>query len=65
VLGGFHLAPHKEDYVRETVMALKAIEPDYVIPMHCTGEPFYEIAKSEMPKQLLRAYTGTRFAFNA
>jgi 7,8-dihydropterin-6-yl-methyl-4-(beta-D-ribofuranosyl)aminobenzene 5'-phosphate synthase len=65
VLGGFHLAPHKEDYVRETVMALKAIGPDYVIPMHCTGELFYDIAKSEMPKQLLRAYTGTRFVFSA
>ena len=65
VLGGFHLAPHKEEYVRETVMALKAIEPDYVIPMHCTGEPFYEIAERELPKQLLRAYTGTRFVFNA
>jgi 7,8-dihydropterin-6-yl-methyl-4-(beta-D-ribofuranosyl)aminobenzene 5'-phosphate synthase len=65
VLGGFHLAPHKEDYVRETVMALKAIDPDYVIPMHCTGEPFYDIAKGELPKQLLRAYTGTRFVFNA
>jgi 7,8-dihydropterin-6-yl-methyl-4-(beta-D-ribofuranosyl)aminobenzene 5'-phosphate synthase len=65
VLGGFHLAPHKEDYVRETVMVLKAIDPDYVIPMHCTGEPFYDIAKRELPKQLLRAYTGTRFVFNA
>ena len=65
VVGGFHLAPHKEEYVRETVMALKAIEPDYVIPMHCTGEPFYEIAERELPKQLLRAYTGTRFVFNA
>jgi len=65
VVGGFHLAPHKEEYVRETVMALKAIEPDYVIPMHCTGESFYEIAERELPKQLLRAYTGTRFVFNA
>ena len=65
VLGGFHLAPHKEDYVRETVRALKEIKPDYVVPMHCTGERFYEIAKSELPEQLLRAYTGTRFVFNA
>jgi 7,8-dihydropterin-6-yl-methyl-4-(beta-D-ribofuranosyl)aminobenzene 5'-phosphate synthase len=65
VLGGFHLAPHKEDYVRETVRALKEINPDYIVPMHCTGERFYEIAKSELPEQLLRAYTGTRFVFNA
>jgi 7,8-dihydropterin-6-yl-methyl-4-(beta-D-ribofuranosyl)aminobenzene 5'-phosphate synthase len=65
VIGGFHLAPYKEDYVRETVSLLKEIDVDYVIPLHCTGEPFYEIAKAEMPAKLLRSYTGTRFVFNA
>lgn len=65
VIGGFHLAPHKEDYVRETVFALKDIDPNYIIPMHCTGEPFYEIARKEMPEKVLRAYTGTRFVFHA
>jgi 7,8-dihydropterin-6-yl-methyl-4-(beta-D-ribofuranosyl)aminobenzene 5'-phosphate synthase len=65
VMGGFHLAPYKEDYVRETIASLKEINPDYIIPMHCTGEPFWEIAKAEMPAKLLRAYTGTRFAFDA
>jgi 7,8-dihydropterin-6-yl-methyl-4-(beta-D-ribofuranosyl)aminobenzene 5'-phosphate synthase len=65
VIGGFHLAPHKEDYVRETIASLREIDPDYVIPMHCTGEPFWEIAKAEMPSKLLRAYTGTRFVFDA
>jgi 7,8-dihydropterin-6-yl-methyl-4-(beta-D-ribofuranosyl)aminobenzene 5'-phosphate synthase len=65
VIGGFHLAPYKEDYVRETIASLKEIDLDYVIPLHCTGEPFYEIAKSEMPAKLLRSYTGTRFVFSA
>ena len=65
VIGGFHLAPYKEDYVRETIAAMKAIDPEYVVPLHCTGEPFYEIAKAEMPSKLLRSYTGTRFVFNA
>ncbi|HYG91455.1 MAG TPA: MBL fold metallo-hydrolase [Azospirillum sp.] len=65
VIGGFHLAPYKEDYVRETVASLREIDPDYVIPLHCTGEPFYEIAKAEMPGKLLRSYTGTRFVFTA
>jgi 7,8-dihydropterin-6-yl-methyl-4-(beta-D-ribofuranosyl)aminobenzene 5'-phosphate synthase len=65
VIGGFHLAPYGEEYVRETVRSLKEIDPDYVIPMHCTGEPFYEIAKAEMPTKLLRADTGTRFVFDA
>jgi 7,8-dihydropterin-6-yl-methyl-4-(beta-D-ribofuranosyl)aminobenzene 5'-phosphate synthase len=65
VIGGFHLAPYEEEYVRKTVISLKEIDPDYVIPMHCTGEPFYEIAKVEMPTKLLRAHTGTRFVFDA
>ena len=65
VMGGFHLAPYKEDYVRETIASLKEIDPDYVIPMHCTGEPFWELARTEIPTKLLRAYTGTRFVFDA
>ena len=63
VIGGFHLAPYKEDYVRETITELKEINLDYVIPLHCSGEPFYEMAKAEMPTKLLRSYTGTRFVF--
>jgi 7,8-dihydropterin-6-yl-methyl-4-(beta-D-ribofuranosyl)aminobenzene 5'-phosphate synthase len=63
VIGGFHLAPYKEDYVRETIKALQDIDLDYLIPLHCTGEPFYAIAKVEMPTKLLRSYTGTRFVF--
>jgi 7,8-dihydropterin-6-yl-methyl-4-(beta-D-ribofuranosyl)aminobenzene 5'-phosphate synthase len=65
VIGGFHLAPYKEDYVRDTITALKGMDVDYVIPLHCTGEPFYEMAKAEMPNKLLRSYTGTRFIFAA
>lgn len=65
VIGGFHLAPYKDDYVRETVGSLKELNARYVIPLHCTGEPFYEIAKAEMPTKLIRSYTGTRFVFDA
>jgi 7,8-dihydropterin-6-yl-methyl-4-(beta-D-ribofuranosyl)aminobenzene 5'-phosphate synthase len=65
VIGGFHLAPYKEDYVRDTVAALKQIDLDYLIPLHCTGEPFYEMAKAEMPAKLLRSYTGSRFVFGS
>jgi len=49
VMGGFHLAPFKEDYVRQTIAGLKEIDPDYVVPMHCTGEPFWDLARAEMP----------------
>ena len=65
VVGGFHLAPQKEDYVRETVAALKEINPDYVIPMHCTGEVFIEVVRNEMPNKFIRSYTGSRYTFGA
>jgi 7,8-dihydropterin-6-yl-methyl-4-(beta-D-ribofuranosyl)aminobenzene 5'-phosphate synthase len=63
VIGGFHLAPYKEDYVRQTIAALREMDIDYVVPLHCTGEMFYELARVEMPAKLLRSYTGTRFVF--
>lgn len=63
VMGGFHLAPHPLDYLRETVAALKDINPDYLIPMHCSGEPFIAIAMQEMPGKVLRSSTGSRFLF--
>src|SRR5262249_22057482 len=64
VIGGFHLAPYAEDYVHQTITALKEMDIDYVIPLHCSGEVFYELAKAEMPTKLLRSYTGTRFMFD-
>lgn len=64
VLGGFHLAPYKEDYVRQTIAELKDIDPGYLIPMHCAGEPFCDITRSAMPGKVLRSQTGTRFVFS-
>ena len=64
-MGGFHLAPFPEDYLRQVITGLKDIDPDYVVPMHCSGEPFGDLARAEMPNKFLRAYTGTRFVFTA
>jgi len=63
ILGGFHLMPMSEDYVRSSVAALKEFDPDYLIPMHCTGTLFYEVAKRELPGRVLLSSTGTRFVF--
>ena len=63
VLGGFHLAPHPPEYVGETVKTLKEIDPDYVIPMHCTGETFLAMAQQEMPGKVIRSSTGSRYMF--
>lgn len=63
MIGGFHWAPYPEDYVRRTIAALKGMDVEHVIPLHCTGDLLYEIGKAEIPDRLIRAYTGTRLAF--
>lgn len=63
VLGGFHLAPHQQDYVRKTVLALKELDPDVIVPMHCTGEAFMDICARELPGKIVRSYTGSCYVF--
>jgi 7,8-dihydropterin-6-yl-methyl-4-(beta-D-ribofuranosyl)aminobenzene 5'-phosphate synthase len=43
---------------------LKEVDPTYVVPLHCSGEPFTDLVKAELPMKLLRAYTGTRLVFD-
>ena len=65
VLGGFHLAPHPPEYLRQTAEALREVNPDWLIPMHCSGEPFIAIAQQVLGEKVLRSSTGTRFTFGA
>ena len=64
IIGGFHLAPYPPDYLAETLSAIKEIDPDYLVPLHCTGEPFFELAKRELGPKVIRGYTGTRLDFS-
>ncbi|MBV9815005.1 MAG: MBL fold metallo-hydrolase [Alphaproteobacteria bacterium] len=63
VLGGFHLGVAPPDYVEHTIAELKALQPDVVIPMHCTGRHFIAKMRTEMPGQLVDWNTGSRFTF--
>ena len=63
VLGGFHLGVAPPDYVEHTIAELKAMKPDVVIPMHCTGRAFIAKMREEMPGQLVDWNTGSRFTF--
>jgi 7,8-dihydropterin-6-yl-methyl-4-(beta-D-ribofuranosyl)aminobenzene 5'-phosphate synthase len=63
VIGGFHLSPAPESYVVQAVQALKEINPDYVVPMHCSGAGFTRVVQREMPDKLIISYTGSRYIF--
>jgi 7,8-dihydropterin-6-yl-methyl-4-(beta-D-ribofuranosyl)aminobenzene 5'-phosphate synthase len=63
VLGGFHLGVAPPDYVEHTIAELKALTPDVVIPMHCTGRNFTAKMRTEVPEQPVDWNTGSRFTF--
>lgn len=63
VVGGFHLAPAPDEVVQKTVEAFKVINPDYIIPMHCTGLNTIIAIHREIPKKLVMPSTGTRVIF--
>ena len=65
VMGGFHLVrPRTDDEARRTVAEFKELNPDYIIPMHCTGEVFIAEALRVMPQKVVRPYVGNRFTFS-
>ena len=64
VLRGFHLGVAPPDHVEHTIAELKALTPDVVIPMHCTGRSFIARTRAEMPEQLVDWNTGSRFTFS-
>src|SRR5262245_49135804 len=65
IVGGFHLAPAPDETVTKTIVAFKAINPDYIIPMHCTGLNTIIAIHQTMPQKLVMPSTGTRVVFGA
>jgi 7,8-dihydropterin-6-yl-methyl-4-(beta-D-ribofuranosyl)aminobenzene 5'-phosphate synthase len=62
-MGGFHLTGAKEELIRRTVADVKAIAPDYIVPMHCTGFEATGVFAKEMPDQFILNTVGTRYVF--
>jgi 7,8-dihydropterin-6-yl-methyl-4-(beta-D-ribofuranosyl)aminobenzene 5'-phosphate synthase len=65
VVGGFHLGPAPPDYLNQVVGEIKKLEPDVVIPMHCSGNNFIQAVRQQMPDKLLVSTTGCLITFGA
>ncbi len=65
VVGGFHLAPAPDEIVAKTVAAFGTLDPDYIVPMHCTGVNTIIALERELPRKLVLPSTGTRLLFGA
>jgi len=64
VMGGFHLTGKNMDPVIEkTIDNLKAINPEYIVPIHCTGRKAILAIEKEMPGKFLLNMAGTKLTF--
>ena len=65
VVGGFHLAPAPDEIVAKTIAAFREIDPDYIMPAHCSGLNTIIAVHQAMPRKLIMPSTGTRVIFGA
>jgi 7,8-dihydropterin-6-yl-methyl-4-(beta-D-ribofuranosyl)aminobenzene 5'-phosphate synthase len=64
IVGGFHLVPPQTTaQALETVAMMQAINPDYIIPGHCSGDVFVAAASRAMPDRIIRSVVGARYRF--
>jgi 7,8-dihydropterin-6-yl-methyl-4-(beta-D-ribofuranosyl)aminobenzene 5'-phosphate synthase len=63
VLGGFHLSGENEKLIDPTIREMKAINPSYIAPMHCTGWKAINRFAQEMPERFILNSVGTTYIF--
>jgi len=64
-MGGFHLFPAPDDYVAKTVAEFKALDPEVIIPMHCSGPTLVAMLRTELADRIITSATGTEYVFGA
>ena len=63
ILGGFHLAPAKDDEIERTIDEIARLQPKLVSPSHCTGFQAITRFSTRMPDQFVQGVVGTTYLF--
>ncbi|RPI43821.1 MAG: MBL fold metallo-hydrolase [Betaproteobacteria bacterium] len=61
IIGGFHLSGAPEERIRKTVEDVAALDPDFVVPMHCTGIETIDALSERLPRKVIYNSAGTRY----
>ena len=65
IMGGFHLSGLNADLlIDQTIASLIEIDPDYIIPTHCTGRTAIQRIEEAMPEKFLLNMSGTTIVFD-
>jgi Metal-dependent hydrolases of the beta-lactamase superfamily II len=66
VIGGFHLSGQDyEDSIPLTIAELKRVDPQYIVPCHCTGWKATNKIIDTMPEKFIQSSVGSTFYFDA
>ena len=65
LVGGFHLGPAPKDYLEQVVGEIRELNPDVIVPMHCSGTNFIQTVQRNLPDRLIESSTGSRLTFQA
>ena len=63
IIGGFHLAPAKDEEISKTIEYIKKEKPTYVIPTHCSGFQAISNFAQEMPDEFIEGVVGATYNF--
>jgi 7,8-dihydropterin-6-yl-methyl-4-(beta-D-ribofuranosyl)aminobenzene 5'-phosphate synthase len=61
VIGGFHLIRATPDRIRQTIEALHALQPEILVPIHCTGDQAVAELARAFGERFRHAYVGSEF----
>jgi len=65
IMGGFHLSGADfEPIIEPTTAALKSMNPEFIVPAHCTGRKATMHIEKEMPNKFLLNMSGTKMVFS-
>lgn len=64
-MGGFHLFPADDAYLRKTMEEFRALGADVLVPMHCSGPSLVTLLRSEMADRVVTSTSGTEITFGA
>lgn len=65
VIGGFHLSGAAPARIAQAVEGLAELDPDLIIPMHCTGMATIEALRARLPGRVIHNSAGTQYELRA
>lgn len=65
VIGGFHLINADQERMKQTIRALRVLNPDILAACHCTGPEATKFLKQSFPQSFKQCHTGSIFQFDA